>query len=44
MVAPVLIGAGATAAEASDHDVEHVQAAVSPFAGGLGAARCTWRR
>jgi hypothetical protein len=37
MVAPVLIGAGATAAEASeDHDVTHVQAAViDPLAGGL---------
>ena len=36
MVAPVLIGAGATAAEASDHDVAHVHAAVvSPVAGGL---------
>jgi hypothetical protein len=37
MVAPVLIGAGATAAEASsDHDVEHVQAAlISPLAGGV---------
>jgi hypothetical protein len=36
MVAPVLIGAGATAQAATDHDVEHVQAAViSPLAGGL---------
>src|ERR1700750_540408 len=37
MVAPVLIGAGATAqAACNDHDVEHVQAAViSPVAGGL---------
>jgi len=37
MVAPVLIGAGATAAEASsDHDLEHVNAAmISPAAGGL---------
>jgi hypothetical protein len=37
MVAPVLIGAGATAAEASpDHDLEHVHAAMlSPAAGGL---------
>jgi hypothetical protein len=36
MVAPVLIGAGATAAEASDHDLEHVHAAaLSPVAGGL---------
>src|SRR4051794_26012693 len=35
MVAPVLIGAGATA-EASDHDVGHVQAAmIDPLAGGL---------
>ena len=35
MVAPVLIGAGATA-QAADHDVDHVQAAVlSPLAGGL---------
>ena len=35
MVAPVLIGAGATAASAaSDHDIEHVHAAViSPLAG-----------
>jgi hypothetical protein len=37
MVAPVLIGAGATAASAApDHDVEHVHAAViSPLGGGL---------
>src|SRR4051812_37516134 len=37
MVAPVLIGAGATAqAAATDHHVEHVQSAViSPVAGGL---------
>jgi hypothetical protein len=36
MVAPVLIGAGATAAEASDHDLEHVHAAIiSPAAGAL---------
>jgi hypothetical protein len=37
MVAPVLIGAGATAAEAApDHDLEHVHAAmISPAAGGL---------
>jgi hypothetical protein len=37
MVAPVLIGAGATAAEASpDHDLEHVHAAmISPLGGGL---------
>jgi hypothetical protein len=36
MVAPVLIGAGATTAEASDHDVQHVQAAViDPLTGGL---------
>jgi hypothetical protein len=36
MVAPVLIGAGATAQAAEDHDVAHVQAAViSPVAGGL---------
>ena len=35
MVAPVLIGAGATA-QASDHDVTHVEAAViDPLAGGL---------
>jgi hypothetical protein len=35
MVAPVLIGAGATA-QAADHDLDHVQAAVlSPVAGGL---------
>ena len=38
MVAPVLIGAGATAAEASpaEHDLEHVHAAmISPLGGGL---------
>ena len=37
MVAPVLIGAGAAAAEASpDHELEHVHAAMlSPAAGGL---------
>jgi hypothetical protein len=38
MVAPVLIGAGATAAEASsdDHDLAHVHAAmISPLGGGL---------
>jgi hypothetical protein len=38
MVAPVLIGAGAagTAEAATDHDLEHVHAAmISPFAGGL---------
>jgi hypothetical protein len=37
MVAPVLIGAGATTAEASsDHDLEHVHTAViSPLGGGL---------
>jgi hypothetical protein len=36
MVAPVLIGAGAAEAAASDHDVAHVQAAViSPLGGGL---------
>ncbi|HET6548862.1 MAG TPA: hypothetical protein VFG79_10415 [Solirubrobacter sp.] len=37
MVAPVLIGAGATTASAAtDHDVAHVQAAViSPLGGGL---------
>jgi hypothetical protein len=37
MVAPVLIGAGATTASAAtDHDVQHVQAAViSPLGGGL---------
>ena len=35
MVAPVLIGAGATA-QAADHDVNHVEAAViDPLAGGL---------
>jgi hypothetical protein len=36
MVAPVLIGAGATAEAAPDHDLEHVHAAmISPVAGGL---------
>ena len=37
MVAPVLIGAGATAQASSRHDVAHVEAAlVSPVAGSLG--------